>query len=225
MAIDASVTQIPVAGNYVDFLGNPIAGQIQFTLSDMLRNSLANQMVAPSTVFVTLDTNGSFSTSLPATNDTDLIPTFEYTVEEAFPNGRTYTITLPVASSGTLNLADISPAPSLSTTYVGLVTEVPFAQLETDIASLDALVNQSTNEVPLSGTYGYIPHSYASYTEVNTAFATYTLLNSGPYPVSGSDLAGEVAQADAARVSAQASASTASNALSARLNPLLLIGG
>jgi hypothetical protein len=225
MAIDASVTQVTVQGNYVDFLGNPIAGQIQFTLSDMLRNSLANQMVTPSTVFVTLDANGSFSTTLPATNDADLIPTFEYTVEEAFPNGRTYTIVLPAATVGSLNLADISPAPTLSETYVGLATEVPFAALEADIATLDTLVNQSTNEFPLAGTYGYIPHSYASYTETNAAFATYTLLNAGPYPVSGSDLAAEVAQADAARVSAQASAATASATLSARLNPLLLIGG
>jgi hypothetical protein len=225
MAIDASVTQITVAGNYVDFLGNPIAGQIQFTLSDMLRNSLANQMVTPSTVFVTLDGNGSFSTSLPATNDPDMIPTFEYTVEEAFPKGRTYAISLPVATAGSLNLADISPAPTLDVTYVGLATEVPFAALETDIAALDALVNQSTNEFPLAGSYSYIPQSYASYTETNAAFATYTLLNAGPYPVSGADLAAEVAQADAARISAQASAATASASLSARLNPLLLIGG
>lgn len=224
MPIDVSVTQITVQGNYVDFLGNPIAGQIQFTLSEMLRNSLANQMVVPSTVFVTLDANGSFTTTLPATNDADLIPIFVYTVEEAFPNGRTYTISLPAASAGSLNLADISPAPVLSETFVGLATEVPFAQLETDIASLDALIIQSTNEFPL-GLYGNIPHAYSSYTETNAAFATYALLSAGPYPVSGSDLVAEVAQADAARVSAQASATTASNTLSARLNPLLLIGG
>lgn len=225
MAIDASVTQITVQGNYVDFLGNPIAGQIQFTLSAMLRNSLANQMIAPSTVFVTLDANGSFSTTLPATNDTDLIPIFVYTVEEAFANGRTYTISLPAASVGSLDLADISPAPTLAETFVGLATEVPFAQLEADIASLDALIDQSADEFPLSGTYGFIPHAFADYTETNAAFATYALLSAGPYPVSGSDLVAEVAQADAARISAQTSATAASNTLSARLNPLLLIGG
>lgn len=225
MAIDVSVTQVTVTGNYVDFLGQPIAGQIQFTLSEMLRNSLANQMVVPSTIFVTLDANGSFSTSLPATNDADLIPVFSYTVEEAFPDGRTYTITLPAATAGSLNLADISPVPVLSETFVGLTTEVPFAQLEADIAALDALVNQSTNEFNLAGTYGFFPHAFATYTETNAAFATYTLMNAGPYPVSGADLVAEVAQADAARISAQASAVTASNVLSARLNPLLLIGG
>lgn len=224
MTIDASVTQITLAGTFVDFEGNAIAGQVQFRLEDMLRNSLANEMYVPSTVTKTLDSNGSFSVTLPATNDSDVIPEFSYEVEEAFPNGRTYEITLP-ADSGSLNLADISPAPTLSETYVGLITEVPFAQLEANIATLDGLITQATNEFPSSGDYWEINASYATYTEVNSAFATYTLLNSGTYPVSGSDLAEEVAEADAARVSAQASATSASNVLSARLNPLLLIGG
>jgi len=225
MPIDASVTQVTVTGNYVDFLGTAIAGQVQFTLSDMLRNSLANEMVVPSTIAVTLDSDGSFSTSLPATDDSDIIPTFSYTVEEAFPSGRTYTVTLPAASVGALSLADISPVPTIDTTFVGLITEVPFAALEALIAGLDALITQATNEFPSSGNYWEINASYATYTEVNSAFATYTLLNSGTYPVSGSDMAEEVAQADAARVAAQASATTAFNTLSARLNPLLLIGG
>ncbi len=224
MAIDASVTQVNVTGNFVDFLGTAIAGQVQFTLSEMLRNSLADEMVVPSTVTVTLDSNGSFSTSLPATDDTDIIPNFTYSVEEAFPSGRTYTITLPAASAGALSLADISPLPTLSETYVGLATEVPFAALEALIAALDALITQATNEFPVNK-YWAINASYATYTQVNSAFATYTLLNSGSYPVSGSDMAEEVAQADAARVAAQASATSASNTLSARLNPLLLIGG
>ncbi len=224
MAIDASVTQITVTGNFVDFLGNAIAGQVQFTLSDMLRNSLANQMVVPSTITVTLDANGSFSTSLPATDDTDVIPSFLYTVEEAFPSGRTYTVTAPAASVGSLSLADISPVPTISETYVGLITEVPFATLEGLIATLDGLITQATNEFPVNK-YWAINASYSTYTQVNSAFATYALLNSGSYPVSGSDMAEEVAQADAARIAAQASATAASSTLSARLNPLLLIGG
>jgi len=42
MTIDASVTQVTVTGNYVDYEGNAIAGQVQFRLGDMLRNSLAD---------------------------------------------------------------------------------------------------------------------------------------------------------------------------------------
>ena len=225
MAIAATVTQVALAGTFKNYLGDAIAGQVQFTLSDMLRNSLSDQMVVPSTIAVTLDSNGSFTTNLPATNDTDVIPEFEYTVEEAFPDGRTYTITLPAATSGTLNLADISPVPTISTTFVGLALEVPFSQFEANLATFDALINQATNEVPLSGEYWYIPAAYATYTEVNAAFATYTLLNAGTYPVSGSDLTDEVAEADASRVSAASSASTVATIATGRFHPLLLIGG
>ena len=182
-------------------------------------------MIAPSTIAVTLDSNGSFSTTLPATNDSDVIPVFVYTVEEAFPKGRTYTISLPADTVGSLDLADLSPEPTLSATYVGLITEVPFAALETNIDALDALIDQDNNEFPRTGNYWEIDASYATYTEVNSAFATYALLNSGPYPVSGSDLSEEVARADTAASNAASSASTASATLSDRLNPLLLIGG
>ena len=206
MTIDASVTQVTVQGSYVNFEGTAIAGQIKFTLSDMLRNSLANQMIVPSTISVTLDSNGSFTVVLPSTNDTDVIPEFVYTVEEAFPNGRTYTVTLPANTVGNLNLADISPDPVITTDYVGLATEVPFAALEAQIDTLDGKINQSTNEF-------------------NKTFASYTLLNAGPYPVSGSDLAVEVAAADAAAASAASSASSVASVANGQFNALLLIGG
>jgi len=225
MAIAATVTLVPLVGTFKNYLGDAIAGQVQFTLSDMLRNSLSDQMIVPSTIAVTLDSNGAFSTTLPSTNDSDVIPEFEYTVEEAFPDGRTYTIVLPAATVGTLNLADISPVPTIPTTYVGLVLEVPFAQFEANLATFDGLITQATNEVPLSGEYWYIPAAYATYTEVNAAFATYTLLNAGAYPVSGSDLTDEVATADASRVSAASSASSVATIATGRFHPLLLIGG
>ena len=225
MAIAATVTTVALAGTFKNYLGDAIAGQIQFTLSDMLRNSISDQMVVPSTVAVTLDSNGAFTTTLPSTNDVDVIPEFEYTVEEAFPDGRTYTITLPAATVGTLNLADISPVPTIDTTYVGLVTEVPFATFETALALLDTNITQATNEVPLGGEYWYIPAAYATYTEVNAAFATYTLLNAGIYPVSGSDLTDEVATADASATAAASSASSVATIAAGRFHPLLLIGG
>jgi hypothetical protein len=225
MAIAATVTQVTLAGTFKNYLGDAIAGQVQFTLSDMLRNSISDQMVVPSTIAVTLDSNGAFSVTLPSTNDPDIIPEFTYTVEEAFPDGRTYTIVLPADTSGTLNLADISPVPTIDTSYVGLVTEVPFATFETGVATLDTLITQATNEIPLSGEYWYIAAAYATYTEVNAAFATYTLLNAGTYPVSGSDLTDEIATADASASAAASSASSVATIVAGRFHPFLLIGG
>jgi len=61
MAIAATLTQITLVGTFKNYLGDAIAGQVQFTLSDMLRNSISDQMVVPSTIAVTLDSNGAFS--------------------------------------------------------------------------------------------------------------------------------------------------------------------
>ena len=146
-------------------------------------------------------------------------------MEAAFPKGRTYTITLPANTVGTLDLADISPDPTITTTYVGLATRVPFDALVANIAALDALIDQANDDFPKSGEYWYINAAYSSYTQTNAAFATYTLLNAGPYPVNSSDLGQEIAAADAAASSAASSASSASTIEAVQLNALLLIGG
>ena len=225
MTIDTSVTMVTVEGNYVDFEGTPIVGQIKFTLSDMLRNSLANQMIVPSTVTVTLDANGSFSTSLPSTNDPDVIPEFVYTVEESFTNGRTYTITLPYTTATALNMADISPVPTAPSAYYSMVLQVPWDALVADITTLDANIDQATDTVTESGEYAYLNASALTYTVLNSTWASYTLLNAGPYQISALELSYWSARTTTAANSAAASASTASGLTGGMLSPLLLIGG
>lgn len=226
MTVGAAITQVTITGNFVDFEGNAIAGQVKFTLGDLLRNSVDDKLIVPSTVAVLLDSNGSFSTSLPATNDPDVTPTsFTYTVEEAFPKGRTYTITLPYTTIGSLDLADISPDPTISTEYVGLVLRVPWDALVALINALDGTVDQGTGDILFSGAYDYLQLAYASYTALNAAFGTYTALNAGPYPVSGSAFTQFETDADNARISAEASASSATSEVNALLNSFLLIGG
>jgi hypothetical protein len=84
MPLGAAITTVAVAGNFVDYTGAAISGQVKFTLSDLIQNGTDNQMIVPSTKSVTLDANGSFSTTLPATNDPDLVPIpYTITVEEA----------------------------------------------------------------------------------------------------------------------------------------------
>ena len=78
-------------------------------------------MVAPSSVVVALS-SGAFSVILPATNDPDIVPTtFTYTVEESFPGGRTYTISVPYDTVGSLDLADISPNPVLTESFTSAI--------------------------------------------------------------------------------------------------------
>lgn len=123
MALAGNVTLSTIEGNFVDFQGNPIAGQVKFTLPEVLRNAIADQIVIPSTVTVTLDANGSFSVQLPVTDDPDLAPQgFLYTVEESFKGGRTYQIGF--------SLADVTAVPA---TY-GLVATnyASYAALKAD---------------------------------------------------------------------------------------------
>jgi hypothetical protein len=225
MAIGPSVTTVTVEGAYVDFEGNNIQGQIRFTLGDVLRNGTDDQMVAPSSVVVPLSA-GAFSVSLPATNDPDVVPNpFVYTVEESFPGGRSYTISVPYTSAGALNLADISPNPALATSFVQMVDQTTFNTVKTNIDSLNAGVNTTTDKFLATGKYWYIPSQFATYTALDTAFATYTALAAASYQIDGADITAFVTSAEAYEVSAESSATSATNSASATINPLLLIGG
>ena len=225
MALAASLTTVTINGNYVDYEGNPIAGQIRFTLGDVLRNGTDNQMVAPSSVVVALS-GGAFSVTLPATNDPDIVPTsFTYTVEESFPGGRSYTITVPYDTAGSLDLADISPNPTISESYTSAIDLTTWGNLEDDIDVLDTNINQTTNNILATGKYWYIGSSYATYTALDTAFATYTALTAATYSIDGADIATFVTSAQAYESAASASATTATNNATGTISPLLLIGG
>jgi hypothetical protein len=225
MALGAALSTVQITGTYVDFEGTAIQGQIRFTLSSVVSNTTDDQMIAPSTVVVPL-VNGAFSVVLPATNDPDTNPIpFVYAVEESFPGGRSYNISVPYTTVGSLDLADISPAPVLSETYGAAIDEASFDSLEALIAALDVNINQTTDKILASGKYWYIPAGYASYTALDTAFATYTALAAGSYGLTGSDISAFVSSAQGYASTASSSATTAQNNASATINPLLLIGG
>jgi hypothetical protein len=225
MALASSLTTVTITGNYVDYEGSAIQGQVRFTLGDVLRNGTDDQMVAPSSIVVPLSA-GAFSVTIPATNDPDIVPNpFTYTVEESFPGGRTYTISVPYNTVGSLDLADLSPTPTLSENFVQAIDETSFSSLEDDIDALDVEINQTTDKILASGKYWYIGSTYATYTALDTAFATYTALTAGTYSLDGADISAFVTLAEASEASASASATTATNNSTGTISPLLLIGG
>lgn len=225
MALGPNLTTVTITGNYVDFEGTPIEGQIRFSIGEVLRNGTDDQMVAPSSVVVPLS-SGAFSVTLPATNDPDVVPNpFVYSVEESFPNGRTYNITIPYTTAGSLDLADISPSPTLDENYVQLIDQNTWNVLEANIDTLDTNVNQTTDKILASGKYWYISSQYATYTALDTAFATYTALAAASYELDGADIATFTSSAQAYAATASSSAALATNNASATINPLLLIGG
>ena len=225
MALGANINTVTINGNYVDYEGNPIQGQIRFTLGDVLRSGIDDQMVAPSSIVVALSA-GAFTVSLPATNDPDVVPNpFTYTVEESFPGGRTYTISIPYDTAGSLDLADISPTPTLSENFVQLVDETTWSSLTADIDVLDTNINQTTDKILASGKYWYIDAQFDTYTALDTAYATYTALTAGTYELDGGDITQFVTLAETAESNAEASKNTAQNNDADTISPLLLIGG
>ena len=225
MALGASLSTVTITGTYINYAGDAIEGQIRFQNSEVLRNGTDDQMVAPSVVVVPLIA-GAFSVTLPATNDPDVVPNpYTYAVEESFAGGRSYTISIPFNTVGSLDLADISPAPSLSETYVQLIDETTYAAFEATLATLDTNINQTTNKILASGKYWYIPSDFATYTALDTAFATYTALTAGVYNLDGADISAFVSTAQASASAASASATTATTNEAGTISPLLLIGG
>ena len=225
MALAPSLTTVNVTGNYVDFEGTAIQGQVRFTLGDVLRNGTDDQMVAPSSIVVPLSA-GAFSVTLPATNDPDVVPNpFVYTVEESFPGGRSYTISVPYTTAGSLDLADLSPTPTLSESFTQAIDQTSWNTLEDNIDALDVEINQTTDKILASGKYWYIGSSYATYTALDTAFATYTALTAATYSLDGDDISSFVSSAQSYETQAQASATLATNNATATISPLLLIGG
>jgi hypothetical protein len=112
MALPASLSTCTVVGTYVDLVGNPVRGSINFTPQTILKEVTANVILIPVVIQKTFDSTGSFSLVLPVTSDTDVTPQpFIYTMEENFTGGRTIQISLPLSVAGTTqNLADLLPA-------------------------------------------------------------------------------------------------------------------
>ena len=225
MALGAAITTVTLAGNYVDYTGAAISGQVKFTLSDLLQNGTDNQMIVPSTKSVTLDSNGSFSTTLPATNDPDLVPIpYTITVEEAFPKGRTYTISLPYTTAGSLNLADISPVITADT-YVGLVADTLWNVLTANIDVLDGQIDQALSSYVFSGKYRYFELGNATYTALNARAATYTALTSITWTTVPSFFTTYQTETENASISSSASLVSAQSLTTGVLNSFLFIGG
>lgn len=130
MALPASLSTCTVTGTYVDLLGNPVSGSLNFTPQTILKETTANVIIIPVVIQKTFDATGSFTVTLPVTSDTDVAPQpFIYTVEENFTGGRTFALSLPLSVAGTTqNLADLLPA--ILTSESGYVTTDEYVALK-----------------------------------------------------------------------------------------------
>lgn len=173
MALPSNLSTRTVTGNYVSPDGNPIAGQVRFTLPDSLISPAEGKIVVESSKTATLDANGSFSVTIPVTNDTDVSPlNYLYTVTELFPGGRTYTISLPAGAP--IDISTIAPTGTFIQYYTlasSPVWNATVARLEVQEASYNA----TGYIVRPPGYTGSLPITVATFTPITPVAAANAL--------------------------------------------------
>jgi hypothetical protein len=88
MALPTSLSTCTVIGTYVDLLGNPVSGSINFTPQTILKETTENFIIIPVVIQKSFDASGSFTVTLPVTSDTDVAPQpFIYTVSRKISQG------------------------------------------------------------------------------------------------------------------------------------------
>jgi hypothetical protein len=149
-APSANWNLVPVTGQYVNIDDTPVVGRIVFTPTATRAVDQADLVtIIGIGIAVELDSNGAFTTALPATDDPDITPTeFSYSVNEDFPGGAQYEITLSLATlPGGINMATVAPVEPNPGTGLAVVTRSEFD-------ALDALVQNKVVTVP-TGTTGF----------------------------------------------------------------------
>jgi hypothetical protein len=115
----AGITTVTVTGRYIHPDGTPFSGKVTFSAPSLLQLAGADTIAFGSAVF-TLDTNGTFTAILVATDNANMQPTeWKYQVTEQLTgvSPRTYWIDLPSTPSP-VDLADIAPADPARGSYV-----------------------------------------------------------------------------------------------------------
>lgn len=214
MALAPNISLVTVTGEYVDYTGNPIAGQIEFRLPKTLLNALADQIVVQSSYAATLDAFGQFSITIPATDDPNFNETFQYTIIERFSGGREWQASLPGVDSfedlqsryvtftgltgsgqtftqllgvSSVKIADLVPA------YTGgafseLASYQAYVYEEQAVTTQEGYVSYSPAGVVLSSSYGNVAFVYPSYASVLADRASYALLVSTPVVAETGDI-------------------------------------
>ena len=115
-------TTITVTGTFLQADSVTAAsGNVTFIAATTMQDSSNNQIIAPTLVTGTLNSSGTFSVSLTATDDATTQPTgvtYEVTENIDGAGQNKYNIEVPENSlNGTLDLADTTPAVTPVTTY------------------------------------------------------------------------------------------------------------
>lgn len=117
--LPAEFNTVTVHGQYVNLDGTPVTGYLTFAASPLiLKAGQSKDLIVPIQIYAGLDTTGSFSIALPATDDPDINPAdWTYQVVEGFGSRRTYAISVRLENGNSQNIYDLAPVSPNNGTY------------------------------------------------------------------------------------------------------------
>jgi hypothetical protein len=184
MALPGNITLITVTGQYLDFQGQAIDGQVKFYPSQVLIDSAADRIIIPTVITEDL-VNGAFSVSIPITNDPDVSPlNYTYLYEESFEGGSTYRISLPSSLGASVDITDLR----LDATIVEYIQPVAYQLWPPLVARTEAQetyytgVTVPVTTLPIPPTYEWLYLYFDTYATLASTWGTYA--NAAPTSLS-----------------------------------------
>jgi hypothetical protein len=180
MALPSNITTITLTGRYVDYEGNPVAGQVKIYPSQVLIDAAADRIIIPNVLTADL-VAGAFSLTVPVTNDPDVAPTntgtdYYYYFEEAFNGGSTFKIHIPSSLGSTVDISALRTTAEVIQ-YIQPVSgdlwppiEVRTGVVEIQYSNLPSLASPQQ--------YKFLALKAGTYSQLASDYATYSLLTS-----------------------------------------------
>lgn len=176
MALPGNITLITLTGQYLDFQGDPVLGQVKIYPSQVLIDAAADRIIIP-TVLTTDLTGGSFSVQVPVTNDPDVSPlNYNYLYEESFEGGSTYIIQLPSSLGASVDISDIRATATI-VNYIQPVAYQLWPPLQARTVTQEVYytgVTLPVTTLPIPATYEWLYLYFDTYATLASTWVTYT---------------------------------------------------
>ena len=175
MPLPLNITLITLTGQYLDFTGEAIDGQVKIYPSQVLIDSAADRIIIPSVITTDL-VGGSFSLTVPITNDPDVSPlNYNYLFEEAFEGGRSYLIQLPASLGASVDISDLRLDQSIVEYIQPIAYQLwPPLQIRTQAQETYYLgASIPTTTLPIPATYQWLYLYFDTYASMASIWGTY----------------------------------------------------
>ena len=205
-----SYTTSTLTGSYKTWSGGPAAGTVEIIPNSPVLIDAEGDVILSGRVKATLDASGSFSVTLPATDDATVEPATgrQYTVVAKLRHQHLKAVTgVELAGGATVDMADVTSATETTASVSTWLTEEQYEAalaLKADVADIAGFVE--TDDSRLSDARPPTAHTHDDryFTEAEVTAALATKADTGDIPTTaaevGADPAGSAAAAQTAAV-------------------------